>query len=54
MIQIRMSETGVQKLDSLAESYHLTRADVIRACLTIAFRNQGQLVDLLRGREEEL
>jgi hypothetical protein len=47
LIQVRLADSGIDKMDSLAEEYGLTRTDVIRAALSVAFSSPMALAKAL-------
>lgn len=47
-IQFRISATGRAVLETHARDHDVTIADVMRACLIVAFHHQDELADTLR------
>lgn len=53
-IQLRIAPGPLKQVDSTAKNYDMTRADVMRACLLVAFNNWDEVLSVLDAKSEQM
>lgn len=43
LINVRLSEAGIAELEEIAEAHGVSRSEVLRACMAVAFARPGDL-----------